>query len=85
MCTTVPGRYAFLGVKASVVGFGCDHAPAVDGNSLGSDRAVTGASGAVPDPLIASCAQQHSADVVHADRHYDLLSRVLVFTPRRLA
>ena len=36
MCTTVPGRYPPVGVKRSVVGFGCDHAPAVDGDSLGS-------------------------------------------------
>lgn len=38
----------------------------------------------IPDLLIAACAQQHSADVVHFDRHYDTLSRVLTFTPRRL-
>jgi len=38
----------------------------------------------IPDLLIASCAQQHSADVVHVDRHYEVLSRVLSFTPRRL-
>ena len=39
----------------------------------------------IPDLLIASCAQQHSADVAHIDRHYDVLSQVLAFTPRRLA
>lgn len=38
----------------------------------------------IPDLLIASCAQQHGADVAHVDRHYDLLSQVLTFTPRRL-
>jgi len=38
----------------------------------------------IPDLLIASCAHQHSADVVHVDRHYDILSHVLTFTPRRL-
>jgi len=38
----------------------------------------------IPDLLIASCAHQHSADVVHVDRHYDILSQVLTFTPRRL-
>lgn len=38
----------------------------------------------IPDLLIASCAQQHSADVVHVDRHYDTLSQVLRFRPRRL-
>lgn len=38
----------------------------------------------IPDLLIAACAQQHSAAVVHADRHYDVLARVLTFAPRRL-
>jgi predicted nucleic acid-binding protein len=36
---------------------------------------------AIPDLLIAACAQQHGADVVHVDRHYDVLARVLSFTP----
>src|SRR5437588_8689103 len=38
----------------------------------------------IPDLLVASCAQQHSADVVHVDSHYEALSRVLVFHPRRV-
>ncbi len=38
----------------------------------------------IPDLLIASCAQQHSADVAHVDRHYDVLSQVLTFASRRL-
>jgi predicted nucleic acid-binding protein len=38
----------------------------------------------VPDLLIASCAQQHGADVLHVDRHYDALAQVLAFRPRRL-
>jgi predicted nucleic acid-binding protein len=33
----------------------------------------------IPDLLIAACAQQHAADVVHVDRHYDTLARVLAF------
>jgi predicted nucleic acid-binding protein len=37
-----------------------------------------------PDLLIGSCAQQHTADVAHIDRHYDVLSQVLAFTPRRI-
>jgi predicted nucleic acid-binding protein len=37
----------------------------------------------IPDLLIASCAQQHGADVVHVDRHYDMLARVLTFTAVR--
>lgn len=40
---------------------------------------------AIPDLLIAACAQQHRADVVHVDRHYDALARVLTFAPRRAA
>lgn len=38
----------------------------------------------IPDLLIASCAHQHAADVAHVDRHYDVLSQVLAFTPRRV-
>jgi predicted nucleic acid-binding protein len=35
----------------------------------------------VPDLLIAACAHQHQAAVLHLDRHYDTLARVLSFTP----
>lgn len=38
---------------------------------------------AVPDLLIAACAQQHGAEVVHVDRHFETLAQVLAFTPRR--
>lgn len=34
---------------------------------------------ATADLLIASCAQQHGAGVLHVDRHYDVLARVLSF------
>lgn len=37
----------------------------------------------LPDLLIAACAQQHSADVIHVDRHYETLAEVLAFRPRR--
>jgi predicted nucleic acid-binding protein len=37
----------------------------------------------IPDLLIAACAQQHGAAVLHVDRHYDTLARVLAFTPVR--
>lgn len=37
----------------------------------------------IPDLLIAACAQQHQAAVLHIDRHYDTLARVLSFTPVR--
>jgi predicted nucleic acid-binding protein len=39
---------------------------------------------AIPDLLIGACAHQHGADVVHVDRHYDVLARVLTFTPHRV-
>jgi predicted nucleic acid-binding protein len=38
----------------------------------------------IPDLLIAACAQQHAADVVHVDRHFDVLATVLNFNPIRL-
>jgi predicted nucleic acid-binding protein len=39
----------------------------------------------IPDLLIAACAQQHQAAVLHVDRHYDVLAEVLDFEPVRLA
>ncbi len=38
----------------------------------------------VADLLIAACAHQHQAAVLHVDRHYETLARVLSFTPLRL-
>lgn len=38
----------------------------------------------IPDVLVAACAQQHGADVVHRDRHYGVLSSVLSFEPIRV-
>jgi predicted nucleic acid-binding protein len=38
----------------------------------------------IPDLLIAACAHQHRAAVLHLDRHYDVLARVLAFAPVRL-
>ena len=35
----------------------------------------------IPDLLIAACAQQHQAAVLHLDRHYDVLAEVLSFEP----
>jgi predicted nucleic acid-binding protein len=35
----------------------------------------------IPDLLIATCAQQHQAAVLHVDRHYDVLAEVLAFEP----
>jgi hypothetical protein len=38
----------------------------------------------IPDLLIAACAQQHQASILHLDRHYETLARVLTFAPIRL-
>jgi predicted nucleic acid-binding protein len=38
----------------------------------------------IPDLLIASCAQQHQAAVLHVDRHYEVLAEVLAFELVRL-
>jgi predicted nucleic acid-binding protein len=38
----------------------------------------------IPDLLIAACAQQHHAAVLHLDRHYDVLAEVLAFESVRL-
>ncbi len=38
----------------------------------------------IPDLLIAACAHQHQASILHLDRHYETLARVLTFTPLRL-
>jgi predicted nucleic acid-binding protein len=35
----------------------------------------------IPNLLIAACAHQHQADVLHDDRHYETLANVLSFTP----
>jgi predicted nucleic acid-binding protein len=38
----------------------------------------------IPDLLIAACAQQYQAAVLHVDRHYDVLAEVLAFEPVQL-
>ncbi|MDA0185353.1 PIN domain-containing protein [Solirubrobacter phytolaccae] len=37
----------------------------------------------LPDLLIAACAQQHAAGVLHVDRHFDVLTQVLEFEALR--
>ena len=39
----------------------------------------------MPDLLVAACAEQHGAGVLHLDRHYDVLAEVLDFEPVRLS
>ena len=50
--------------------------------SASSRRAASTAS-RYPDLLIAACAQQHGADVLHVDRHFEVLASVLSFGARR--
>jgi predicted nucleic acid-binding protein len=38
----------------------------------------------IPDLLIAACAQQHGAAVLHVDRHFETLREVFAFTAVRL-
>jgi predicted nucleic acid-binding protein len=38
----------------------------------------------IPDLLMAACAQQHQAAVLHVDRHYEVLAEVLSFEAVRL-
>jgi hypothetical protein len=38
----------------------------------------------LPDLLIGACAQQHRADVLHVDRHYDALAEIFGFRSIRL-
>jgi len=33
----------------------------------------------IPDLLIGACAQQHGADVLHVDRHFDTLGKLMGF------
>jgi predicted nucleic acid-binding protein len=55
--------------------------------ALGAQRELAGRGQhrlPIPDLLIASCAQQRGAGVLHVDRHYDTLAQVLAFRPRRV-
>jgi predicted nucleic acid-binding protein len=38
----------------------------------------------LPDLIIGACAQQHTADVLHVDRHFDVLATVFAFRSIRL-
>lgn len=39
----------------------------------------------LPDILIGACAHQHGADVLHVDRHFDVLADIFGFRRLRLA
>lgn len=46
--------------------------------TMGQDRV------SLPDLIIGACAQQHSADVLHVDRHFDVLAETFGFRSIRL-
>ena len=66
----------------------CGWTPRRSTSPLGAQRELAAHSHhrvAIPDLLIAACAQQHGADVLHVDRHFEVLADVLAFTPIRAA
>lgn len=38
----------------------------------------------LPDLVVAACAQQHGADVLHVDRHFDVLAEIFGFRSLRV-
>lgn len=62
-----------------------DHATLTGAESAQRELADRGAHRAsLPDLLIGACAQQHGADVLHTDRHYDALAAIFGFRSIRL-
>jgi predicted nucleic acid-binding protein len=62
-----------------------DHATMAAAESAQRDLAARGRHRvALPDLIIGACAQQYGADVVHVDRHFDLLAEVFGFRSIRL-
>ncbi|MEA2241655.1 MAG: hypothetical protein QOD24_1211 [Solirubrobacteraceae bacterium] len=57
-----------------------DHATLTSAESAQRDLADRGQHRvSLPDLLIGACAQQHGADVLHVDRHYDALAHIFAF------
>jgi predicted nucleic acid-binding protein len=62
-----------------------DHATMAGAEAAQRELAVQGRHRiALPDLLIGACAQQHGADVLHVDRHYDTLAPIFGFRSIRL-
>ncbi len=62
-----------------------DHATLSTAEAAQRELAATGQHRiALPDLVIGACAQQHGADVLHADRHFDLLAHTFGFRSIRL-
>lgn len=62
-----------------------DHATMAAAQSAQRDLATQGRHRiALPDLIIGACAQQHGAEVLHVDRHFDVLAEVYGFRSIRL-
>ena len=62
-----------------------DHATLMSAESAQRDLAARGEHRvSLPDLLIGACAQQHGADVLHADRHFDVLASIFAFRSIRV-
>jgi predicted nucleic acid-binding protein len=62
-----------------------DHATMSAAEAAQRELAATGEHRiALPDLMIGACAQQHGADVLHVDRHFDLLAQTFGFRSIRL-
>lgn len=62
-----------------------DHATVSAAEAAQRELAATGRHRiALPDLMIGACAQQHGADILHVDRHFDLLAGTFGFRSIRL-
>jgi predicted nucleic acid-binding protein len=62
-----------------------DHASVAAAESAQRELAATGQHRvSLPDLIIGACAQQHGADVLHVDRHFDVLAETFGFRSIRL-
>jgi predicted nucleic acid-binding protein len=62
-----------------------DHSTMAAAEAAQRELAATGQHRiALPDLVIGACAQQHGADVLHVDRHFDLLAQTFGFRTIRL-
>lgn len=62
-----------------------DHATLSAAESAQRELAVAGQHRvSLPDLIIGACAQRHGADVLHVDRHFDVLAETFGFASLRL-
>jgi len=62
-----------------------DHATVAAAEAAQRELAASGQHRvSLPDLIIGACAQQHGADVLHVDRHFDLLAKTFGFRSIRL-